>query len=275
MKCKWPHRNLRFGFAAFAFGLWLGGAPALLAEEFLVKWGGNYLPEGFVSSLNLDRGEPVPLEFGDGYPYNVILPKSPAGGRYNLSGPSAIFYGAFQTSFEHPPASKRSQMQLRHLGGENGLVFGSDPGAPLNPVTVRGLVFWKSDGFLDPAKSISELAQLSEFTLNVLNVRGKAFARFAVQSGGQWYLSADSTRGDSKGATPVSLGEFRMAVASSQWAVWPLTESASELPALPESFSIPAATLREITAVGFYFESTYSASNAAIFEINSFRVSMH
>lgn len=250
-------------------GISCGMAVAAVAGD-VVHWNGNYLADGYTGSLYLDRGEAVPLATGKVYP-DLETAKSPRSPKYDQSLPSAIFYGALETTSAMPVAVEKSRMQIRHEGGENCLSIGSDPGAVGNTVIARGLIVWKSDGFLGKfaGRDISKLSDLTEMTLVVSGVRGSASARFAVMSAGKWYFSETVIEGKSDGPEPKTFGEFSLKIDKSAWG-----EVAGGPPGeVPSDYRVGGPQLRDISAIGFYFEAEYRASNAAMFEVNSFRVS--
>lgn len=237
---------------------------SLSAEEAVVRWGGNYLAEGYTGNLYLNRGAETVLDIGQAYP-DLESPRHP---KYDTSKPSAVFYGMLQTTSALPVAEEKSRMQVRYENGENRISICSSPGAIGNTVAVQGLIFWKKDGFLDAfaGRDISSLSALKELALRVPGLRGSGIIRFAVQSEGKWFLSEAALEARSRGPVPEDPGEFRLPAPGSRWGQWSRDPLLLDQP--PVEFK--STNLRAISAVGFYFSVQYAASNAALLEIDSF-----
>lgn len=243
------------------------------AGEPLIRWSGNYLAEDYTAGLYLNRGSEVALSNGKSYP-DMESEKSPRNPRYDVSLPSAVFFGVVQTTSEVPVTVEKSRMQVRYEGGKNRISIGSEPGSIGNRVTVRGLIVWKKDGFLGPmvGTDVQSLSALEHITLEVTGVRGHAMVRFAVRSEGKWYLSEMLSEGRSRGPEPEALGEVSLSVPGSRWGEWATVDGVPPLALPPESFDRSANELKNISAIGFYFSVEYAASNAAMFEMDSFEV---
>lgn len=245
------------------------------SDDAIVHWKGNYLAEGYTGNLYLNRGTEVALSDGQAYP-DVAVEKSPTNPRYDRNASSAVFFGALETVSSQPVATEKSRMQVRYEAGENRLSFGSAPGGIGNTVRVRGLIFWRDTEFLGPFAGVPlpDLAAIQKITLNVTGVRGRAEVRFAVQSEGKWYFSAENLTGQSQGPEPVAPGTLVLSdPAQSAWGLWETPEGELLLARTPVTYDAAPSSLKNITAVGFYFSAEYSASNAALFELDEFLVS--
>lgn len=244
------------------------------SEDAIVRWKGNYLAEGYTGNLYLNRGTETALPDGKAYP-DLTTEKSPINPRYDRTAPSAVFFGALQTVSAQPVPTDKIRMQVRYESGENRLSFGSIPGDRGNTVWVRGLIYWRDAEFLGPwaGAPLPDLSVVEKMILNVTGVRGKAEVRFAVQSEGRWYFSGETLTGQSPGPEPISPGTLVLSdPGQSLWGLWKTPDGDLPLAETPSTYDVASSGLKTITAVGFYFSAEYSASNAALFELNEFVV---
>lgn len=244
------------------------------SEDTIVRWKGNYLAEGYTGNLYLNRGTETALPDGKAYP-DLATEKSPVNPRYDRTAPSAVFFGALHTVSSQPVPTDKSRMQVRYESGENRLSFGSMPGERGNTVWVRGLIFWRDAEFLGPWADapLPDLSAIGKMILNVTGMRGKAEVRFAVQSEGKWYFSEETLTGQSPGPEPISPGTLVLTdPGQSRWGLWQTPGGDLPLAEIPSTYDVAPSSLKTISAVGFYFSAEYSASNAALFELNEFLV---
>jgi len=262
---------MKFSFctlmAAASMALAHVAAPTTaMASTLLVNWGGNYVAAD--SNLNSQTSA---IPNGLLYNYSDSTPKSPTA---KYSGTSDKFYGVAQSTYQMDGGSGEL-FRIVNNGSQDTIRILSRAGGTTNTVAVQGLLFWKQEDFLDASRKDSplSLADLGEFSVHASSVRGNAAIRFAVLSDNVWYLS-EEVKTASTGGTPADLGTFVLDNAAGiNWAKWEITAGPSNpLPAAPTLFDISGETLNNITAVGFYFSSSYSAANRASMDFSGFSV---
>lgn len=242
------------------------------AQTYIVNWNGEYLDQK-AGGQKLDLGSETPLNAADGsnegvgFAYSEELPKSPSIAKYDAQKPSAVFYGALE--FINPGASEDMATALRPLNtvvkaaNTTFIGFGGTPPPDAGTSRVRGLVFWLKKDFLNGFEKMEKITWQSilSMSLNITKIDAKlSHARFAVQSGGKWYLS-ESASENSKAFT----------INDASWGEWNVT-SALPLPALPDSFPTSGDQLSDITAFGFYFDAGSVSKANAVFATDAFQV---
>lgn len=248
------------------------------AENLLVNWGGDYL-DMEASGFKLELGPASVISdetgkaIGVGFAYDESTPKSPAGPRYNLQKPSAAFYGVLQVLNPGTPEDGdaarllRSFSQVKAMARKNAVGFGSAPVEEGQTTSLTGLVFWQKQDFLRGGKGTEKISwsRIVSLTVNIvsLNTReGGGNIRFALRSGGKWFLSESEQQ---------KTGPF--ALHSSNWAEWKGLGSSFPLPEIPTDFGVRSEQLTDITAVGIFFQSSSSKPGSnAVFAFNSFQV---
>lgn len=245
------------------------------ANTLLVNWGGNYFNTS-TGDINLfDFYQVNPIPGGILLPYDTSQEISPDGhSRYNTEATSATFYGAVQLTTANGPTTVTRQLRIRHDGASNSsrIHINSDTGNTANHAFAQGFFFWKKEDFLNgfADQEPFSLDHLQEMTLNLSNLRSNSNTaiRFAVQSDGVWYLSETHITGSYFDTKPDPL--TLVAPGADQWGIW--DPAGSPLNAPPTTFDVNGSMLGNITAVGFYFNGTYTGSNAVILDIESFSV---
>ncbi len=251
--------------------------PTAGASTLLVNWGGNYVA-GNVGTPRGATNVNTTGYIGQLWGYNATVPISPGIGS-SYSGTSAKFYGVAQLTTKLGGANGSHQVQIQNNAEQDriyvqtrGLNVNTLPGDTAN---AQGFFFWNKEDFLD-GESLSEplqLSSLSELYLNAPYGRvSNSTVRFAVQSGGVWYLSEKALVTGEKLAT--ALGSITLTeLSESAWAQWGVQASpTSLLDAAPGTFDVLGSTLNDITAVGFYYDATYIKSNAVMLGFSEFRV---
>lgn len=256
-------------FVALTLVLALQGGHA---QTYIVNWNGEYLDQK-AGGQKLDLGSETPLNAADGssegvgFAYSEELPKSPSIAKYDIQKPSAVFYGALE--FINPGASEDLAATLRPLNtvvkaaNTTFIGFGCTPPPDAGTSRVRGLVFWLKKDFLNGFEKMEKITWQSvlSMSLNIAKIDAKlSHARFAVQSGGKWYLS-ESASENTKTFT----------INDASWGEWNVT-SALPLPALPDSFPTSGDQLSDITAFGFYFDAGSVSKANAVFATDAFQV---
>ena len=246
--------------------------PCANAQTYIVNWHGDYLDQK-AGGQKLDLGSETPLNAADGSPegvgfaYSQDTPKSPAFAKYDAQKPSAVFYGAVE--FINPGASVDMATTVRPLNAvvktanTTFIGFGSPPPPDAGTSRVRGLVFWLKKDFLSGFEKTAKITwqNVLSMSLNIAKIDAKlSHARFAVQSGGKWYLS-EAASDNAKVFT----------INDASWGEWGVT-SALPLPALPDSFSLSGDQLNDITAFGFYFDAGSVSKANAVFATDAFQV---
>ncbi len=246
--------------------------PGVRAQNFLVQWDGSYLQRqsGGVK-LDLPGATDIPASDqsapGLGFAYSEDKPISPASG-YDATQPSAVFYGVIQATNSGQGKSEDMASILPSLNtvianyGRNSINFaGTSPGDE-GSSAVNGLVFWKlKDSPLPAARSGKvKWEDIVSISVDITKINAKLGSfRFAVQSGGKWYLSESSG---------VKTGWFT--VNETTWGEWPVGES-FPLPPVPDSFPLSSGDLKDITALGLYFTGGSASAGAnATFALRSF-----
>lgn len=256
---------------AFSLGSFV---PVQAADEYFVNWSGSFLSHtGSGQRIELGPEDGIKdkegKEIGAAFPYSEDKPKSPSSDKYDSSKPSALFYGAFEVFNPSIPASElalkvRPLNQIQGLNGENAFSIGSAPPGNAAETFMKGLIFWKKSDFLagwsEKKMSWKDIQGLSMNANRFNGKMGGNVIRFAVQSGGKWYLSESDYR---------KPGNF--VINDSKWTEW---VPSIPFPPVPESFSVQDKVLEDITAVGIYFEIGSSVANlSAVLGFNSFRAS--
>lgn len=244
------------------------------ANTLLVNWGGNYFIGESGTDLNILTLYPgqQPVPSGILLPYSTVNTMSPnSNSRYNVEGTSATFYGAVQITSQNGSTTD-AQVRIQRNNDINRIHINTTVGSASNHTFAQGFFFWKKEDFLNgfADKTTLSLEDVGELILNTANARSNqnTAIRFAVQSDGVWYLSQTSQTGNYFNTAP---GELVLAApASDTWGVW--DPATSPLDAQPTKFTIDGSTLDNITAIGFYFNSTYTASNSAAFDFQNFSV---
>lgn len=258
------------------FACGLGGASA---QTYLVDWSGDYLDQP-AGGQRLELGPDTPVHdaagtpVGVGFPSSDEAPKSPASARYQSGMSSALFYGALE--FTNPGSADSGDLapKVRPLNAvvkvPTGTFIGLGGTPPVDGSVsrIRGVLYWQKKDFLSgfaAARTVtwSDIVGLS---VNILKIDAKnTHARFAVRSGGKWYLSESRTDRTKQ-----------FVVNDTVWGEWTGFGETMPLPPAPDQFTVQASALNEITALGIYFDaaSTSPGSNAA-FGFNAFRAEAH
>ncbi len=258
--------------AAFHFACGLGSASG---QTYLVDWSGDYLDQP-AGGQRLELGPDTPVNDSAGAPVGVAfpcsdeVPKSPASARYQSGMPSALFYGALE--FTNPGSAGSGDLapEVRPL---NSVVkvptgtfigLGGTPPVDASISRIRGILFWQKKDFLNGFAAARTVTwnDIVGLSVNILKIDAKnTHARFAVRSGGKWYLSEGRTDRTKQ-----------FVVNDTVWGEWVGFGETMPLPPAPDSFTVQASSLNEITALGIYFDaaSTSPGSNA-VFGFNAFQ----
>lgn len=276
MKTRHPIRSLLLGALFSAACL-----ASTSASNLIVNWGGSYLANGTASEYTKRGATSINQETKKGVLYGYSDTTPLLGPTATYSGTSDTFYGALHLT--SPINQSGSQIRVRSTGnasedwsGNNRLYIQtpSTTSSSSSPALAQGMIFWKKEDFLSGESSEPlSLNSLDEFVLNASYGRvSQSTLRFVVQSDGVWYLSQKSLTTGSKLAVPLGVLTLNNP-ADSLWASWDIQDSATSLlnPA-PTNFDIVGNTLNNITAVGFYFEGSYTLSNSAMFGFEQFSV---
>ncbi|HWL54897.1 MAG TPA: hypothetical protein VNQ90_20810 [Chthoniobacteraceae bacterium] len=246
------------------------------ANTLLVNWGGNYFVGESATDLNIltNYGTQEPISGGFLLPYSTVSTMSPdKHARYDADGTSATFYGAVQITSQSGTTTD-AQVRILRNNDQNRIHINTAVGNASNHTFTRGLFFWKKEDFLNgfADQPNLSLADFQKLTLNTANARSNqnTAIRFAVLSDGVWYLSQTQQTGTYFNSAP---GEFLLAVpVEENWGIWNPATSPLDLP--PTTFDKPGSELDNITAIGFYFDGTYTGSNSASFDFQSFSVTV-
>lgn len=254
------------------FSLFFSVLPCAAEPQFLVQWDGAYLERTTGGEkLNL-TGETLLADadqeaLGVGFLYNEDVPLSPDVTGYDTTKPSAVFYGVLEVT--NPTKARKEDITSinRSLNtvvanyGKNMINLAANDPEDGGAAQTRGLVFWKlKDSPLEGARGGISWNAIQYLSVEVSKIDSKLSEfRFAVQSGGRWYLS--ESQGTRPGWTTVH---------DSNWAEWAV-KAEFPLPPLPEVFPVSSADLKTITAVGIAFTGVSETPGSnAVFGFKAF-----
>ncbi|CAN5459993.1 hypothetical protein BH09VER1_BH09VER1_25370 [soil metagenome] len=245
------------------------------AESFFVDWEGAYLSHE-TGGQKLNLGPETSIFDGNhkiigvGFTWSEDAPISPKSPRYDLTKPSALFYGTLQVinpiaaASDEFPSKVRPMSQVTAAYGKNVINLGSTAAEEGSPARLTGFLFWPKKSFLGNPTTPISWSEIPGVTAGIAKINtkpGPAEVRIAVRSGGKWYLSETTT--DRPGA---------LRVTDLSWGEWDVGTTLP-LPSAPKTYKVKSATLNDITAVGVYFDVTSSEPpKNAVFSVDSFQV---
>lgn len=248
-------------------------ARAFSQSDPIVDWHGRYVTKD-IPGVEIVLKEGIPIENGIYYPYQEERPISPVNPAYDQNAPSARFFGAIQMINTTALGDMAGAMNLIRTSDitataeENVAILSTSRGTSENGFQeVKGLLFWKKENFLnlDQLPESIPLSRLKQFTLDSVQGSLTITMRFAVRDGETWYLSEEyfsGTDGIARLEDP----------ANARWIPWPIDYGQVSLPLVPSDAPVSGNTFRNITAVGFYFESSYTSFAPAAFMFRQFQI---
>jgi len=243
------------------------------AEDYAVSWQGKYINDAS-SSVNLRLKAPEALPNGVIWRYHEAEPKSPVA-HYNQDANSAVFYGALEIVSSAPVTNAPNLRVISLSPQEDRIILAAGAGPSTTPVNIRGMLFWNKENFLNGLADQSplDITSLSRFSATVHFIRGDAEARFAIRSGGKWYLSEEAFR-LTKASKRTPGDEFALeSLSSSQWAEWSPDNSDEAIGPVSTDYNIPGSALIDIQGAGIYFSSIFDKPiNRAEFVLSSFQI---
>lgn len=264
--------QIAVGLLVLGCSLFLSVPPCAAEPQFLVQWDGAYLERqtggeklNLTGETALTDADQQPL--GVGFLSSDEVPLSPESAGYDTTKPSAVFHGVLEVTNPSRAQTQDIVSTIRSLNtvvanyGKNMINLAANDPADGGTAQVRGLVFWKlKDSPLEAARNGVSWNAIQNLSVEVSKINSKLSGfRFAVQSGGQWYLS--ESLGTRTGWTTVH---------DTNWAEWPVT-NAFPLPAMPELFPVSSGDLKTITALGIAFTGVSEAPGAnAVFGFKAF-----
>lgn len=230
-------------------------ALSLAAAEAatIVSFGGD-----MVSGSYVDLVLPPPEDNGGvrTWPYSAEFAISPP---TSYTGPE--FFGALQNApGDGVPASFPAARITDNVAVDELRVWGNAVTAGQTGV-VSGLIFFKPD--VEPGSTVTfaESSSLS-MTFSMTSSSGaNRNVRFAVLSGGVWYLS-EMTKNDGGGTLSMNDPLAQL------WAAW--DPAAVPMGAAPSSYGVYGSEFGEIDAIGLYFYVPRKDANDPRFALQSF-----
>ena len=221
------------------------GMISHVQSAVVVQWGGDMVSgtEGLILPTPTTNGSTRTWGYGSSAP---LL--SPAA---NYSGQA--IYGALQNTPGSGVAANLGSARIENVASVDELrIWGSTPSAGQTS-TVNAFIFFTPN--VASTDTVTFTAGNSALSATVsLPSAASRETRFAVQSGGVWYLS------QTVATTSTSL--FTLDDASiALWGVWDPT--GAPLSAVPTSFTTLGSAFTDIEAIGFYSIATRSDGNGA------------
>lgn len=232
------------------FSGWMVIIGGLLAASCLqgasvtaIQWGGT----GHVTADQSFTLPGTPVDSANGIrTWNSLnSPLISSGAAY--TGPA--LYGVLQNQV---PGYEDIRAQITNTGGGDRIQI---EGSNSENITreISGLLYFKKQDFqngLDQAAGIGFAAD-GNFSMNILTLPasdgGPRQVRFAVQNGGQWYLSQSLIGGN---------GSFAMNnLPDSMWATWDPTSAPLNARPGGTDYTTLGSTFEDIQAIGYYFVS--------------------
>lgn len=220
-----------------------GFTASAQASSLLVDWSGKYL-QGGTSAKEFLKGATTTIPNGSTWKYSDTA-KNPTSD-YDAGGSSAVFYGAFQATAVGTSTMTSTFHRIRAVGDHDEFwISTSNTTDSASTFRVEGLIFWKQEGFLNSAESLNA-SEISTISSSISTFSGTGEVRFAIRSGGQWYLSQVAAQG----ADP----SFSLhGVSATNWATWSITPDSAPLPEAPTEFSIDGGSFTTVDAIGIYY----------------------
>jgi hypothetical protein len=143
-----------------------------------------------------------------------------------------------------------------------GIKGGIDSNATQN--TVTGLFSIKAADFL--AGGVNPGDTISSMSLFLTGQRANSFdfTRFAVKSGGQWYLSSENYSSFISDGGQLSNAGTTLAYTGGDWASFSPSTAASNslMTSVGLTYNVAASSLNDIGEVGFFFEGQHGAGTS-------------
>lgn len=241
-------------FLAAGFLVVLAIASPLRAQlTDVVNWGGDYVSanQNFVRPTTVTNGSVVT------YTYSSNTAITPASGYTVPEGRTGPIYGAWQvTSLGDPPATNMQSRVVNNAAGDR-IYFLASTNA-----RVQGLIFFNKQDFLNGYSNVTLSLNGVVGSMNTTAISFGQALRYAVQSGGSWYLSETNK---------TTAGSFsNVSLQDQNWGVW--DPSTTPFGTVPATFDTLGTSITDVSAFGFYFQIERATS--ASIELDSFVIAV-
>ena len=243
-------------FLAIASLVALAATATLNAQTDVVNWGGDYVSgsQGFTRPTAVTNGLNVT------YTYSSNTAITPSSGYTAPSGRTGPIYGAWQVTSLGASPLEIQQSMIQNSAANDNIYFTTPSGTGAN---LQGLIFFNKQNFLNGYSNVTLSLSGVEGSMNIVALNLGGTFRYAVQSGGSWYLSQTNK---------TSTGAFsNVSLLSQNWGAW--DPSGAPFVVAPSSFDTLGTSLTDVTAFGFYFDVTRPTS-AASFTVNSYVITV-
>ena len=242
-------------FLAIGSMVALAATATLNAQTDVVNWGGDYVS----ANQNLVRPTAVTNGLVVTYTYSSNTAITPVSGYTAPAGRTGPIYGAWQvTSLTNVPVDIAQSRIANNAAGDRIYII-----SPSGTNTqVQGLIFYNKQDFLNGYSNVTLSLNGVVGSMNIAAVADGQAIRYAVQSGGSWYLSETNK---------TTAGSFsNVSLQDQNWGVW--DPSTTPFGTVPATFDTLGTSITDVSAFGFYFQIERATS--ASIELDSFVIAV-
>ncbi len=222
----------------------------------VVNWGGDYVTanQNFVRPAAVTNGLVVT------YTYSSNTAITPASGYTAPADRTGPIYGAWQvTSLTNVPIDTAQARIASNAAGDR--IYLISPS--LTNTQVRGLIFYNKQDFLNGYSNVTLSLNGVVGSMNIAAVADGQAIRYAVQSGGSWYLSQTNK---------TAAGSFsNVSLQDQNWGLWDGPTSTNQW-AAPVTFDTLGTSITDVSAFGFYFDIQRTSSTRI--EVDSYVIAV-
>lgn len=254
--------NVTTRIAAILLGIAVS-FPAM--ADLVVDWTNPGVISGDPGDIPLAIGSPSAgggaLNVNNWNPASAVMSSS-----VNAGYVAQPMYGVMQTGSDLVAVS-HEQAWVSDRGLDSGHLWYGVKGTATETLYVTGLFTFKSADFLGGGVSSGDT--ISSMQLDIEQMRGDiSFARFAVLSGGNYYLS--EINADGAGGTLTT----NLTYSSGNWAAFTPSGAASTTLMTGEglTYNVSGSALNDIEEVGYFFEGSVTGTPRARIRVQGFTV---
>lgn len=230
-------------FPAFCLAAALSIVTAA-AQNNVVDWGGSFVEK----TTNLVLPSATASDGIMTYPYSDSAPVTAVTNYVVASGRTSPIFAALQVESGDGTAREFNKALLRDRSEGDDIYLQTESGVT-GTNRVRGLFFSQKQDFLGGAGSAPLALDGLRGEVNITAMQ-RGTVRFAVRNGDSWYVSEASA-----GAPGLFVAEN---LGSQAWGAW--NPAGAPLAGAPAKFETSGASLKDVSAFGFYFDAERSGS---------------